>query len=347
MSVYREKEGLDAYHKFFQAGIEKHGNIFRDGEKFFTANPRDWEIIFQSLSKFDIGDRQGIWATRYYNTKRNLPLSYVDTEGEEFYNRREWMGKNLLQPNKVGKVVPKYSVVADELLTILEDKLKESINGVIENVSQYIVRWQFECGGILTFDKRLGVLSVDPDFVSEKAAHDLFVGSKKFFHYFQSIEFGSPIHKTTMTKTWKEYETLNDRLFMAAEELLQKYGLKTIEGFEDDVPYDVQKVIVADLMRASAETVSVALMWMVIELGRNPEAQQLIYEEVSTTLSKDPVITEKVLQKQHYTKAFIKEVFRVRPLLAYFPKMIRENLQLDSGYEIPCLLYTSPSPRDS
>jgi Cytochrome P450 len=325
---------LNEYHKLLVAEVKKHGPIFRVGNTVFTANPRDWEVIFKSLRSTDQADRSILWSTRYYNTIKNLPLGYSDLEGEEFYKRREWMGKNILQPSIIGKVVPKYSAVTDDLLKILEGVLETSESIVVENFIQFIVRWQFECGGMLTFDKRLRALSLDPDFVPEKAVYNLMIGSKTFFKHFPNLEFGSPIHRTALTRRWKEYEESNDLIYDASRELLEKYELKIIENFEN-VPPEVQTAIVADLMRASAETVSIVLLWLTIELGRNPEAQQRIYEEVNPVLSKEPVITEKVLQKQHYTRAFIKEVFRVRSPLCFSAKKLLSDIQLDSGYELP------------
>ena len=90
-----------------------------------------------------------------------LGLSYLDVTGEEFYERRELMGKNMMKPAKIANYIPHYSQITDDFLKVLQKELDKSSDSTIENFMDYVDRWQFECGGILTFNQRFGFLKED------------------------------------------------------------------------------------------------------------------------------------------------------------------------------------------
>ena len=63
-----------------------------------------------------------------------------------------------MRPGKIANFVPQYFTATDDLLKVLQKELDKSSDSTIENIMQYASRWQFECGGILAFNKRLGFL---------------------------------------------------------------------------------------------------------------------------------------------------------------------------------------------
>ena len=103
------------------------------------------------------------WAVKYEVTCVSFVsgLAYIDTNGEEFYERRELMGKTMMKPAKIANYVPHYSEITDDLLEVLQKELDKSSDSTIDNFISYVDRWQFECGGILSFNQRLGFLDED------------------------------------------------------------------------------------------------------------------------------------------------------------------------------------------
>ena len=51
---------------------------------------------------------------------------YTDTKGDEFYQRREWMTKSMMRPNRIAKYIPYYSEITDDFLASLELQLNRS-----------------------------------------------------------------------------------------------------------------------------------------------------------------------------------------------------------------------------
>ena len=64
-------------------------------------------------------------------------------------------------PERIANYVPHYLQITDDLLEVLQKELNKSSDSTIENFLDYVDRWQIECGGILTFNERMGFLEED------------------------------------------------------------------------------------------------------------------------------------------------------------------------------------------
>lgn len=88
------------------------------------------------------------------------------------------------------------------------------------------------------------------------------------------------------------------------------------------------------LVFAGYETTASSLTWAVAELGRMPEEQQAIREEITDTIGDDPVTVRNMnlLRRQNQ---YMAEVLRVYPTLhTAIPRKATEDVEIADGYKI-------------
>ena len=124
----------------------------------------------------------------------------------------------------------------------------------------------------------------------------------------------------------------NDLLLEGCEELLNRHNLTMVEGVS--VSREIQLAILIDMFRESHTTLS-AISRLMIELAKNPDVQEKIYQETKELISRGDPLSYKDVQQQSYVKACVKELFRTRPLLSFLTRQVSRDITLPSGYEIP------------
>lgn len=81
----------------------------------------------------------------------------------------------------------------------------------------------------------------------------------------------------------------------------------------------------------TANTTSFALY----HLARNPRVQENLYKEALLLLpSKDDVVNDAALNRATYTKAVMKETFRMNPISVGIGRVLQTDAVL-SGYHVP------------
>ena len=101
------------------------------------------------------------------------------------------------------------------------------------------------------------------------------------------------------------------------------------------VPEDVQLAMVMDVLRGATENISIPISWLMIELAKNPDIQEQIYQQTKFLLSSVKPLSYKDIQQQHYLKACLKELFRTRPLNSFLMRKLSVDVDLHSGYQVP------------
>jgi cytochrome P450 len=94
--------------------------------------------------------------------------------------------------------------------------------------------------------------------------------------------------------------------------------------------------IVIDLVMAGFDTTATMLHYVVYELGRHPEIQKKLYEEIRKHVndSDQSEIDEEKLGKMQYLKLVVKEALRTHTLLPVIGRVLQEDLVLDA-YRLP------------
>ena len=267
--------------------------------------------MFKSHEKEIITDRD-LWSLKKYSRLHNVPLPYAALEGEAFLSRRDGMAKRFLQPKMVAEYVPMYSDVMDDFL-LMFDKILKTQNNEVFDMREYLFPWQLECFGMHSFRHRFGLLTendkskIDPDVMTIKN------NGRMLMEPFSKLE-SSKGFKHLKTKDWKLFEERTNKIYQATRSLLSKYPEHLSDPSLDTTNEDVVAMMV-DNFRGGIDTILNSIQWALIELARNANVQERIYQEQHTILREKTQISYSNLKRQLYLRGCLKEIFRLRPLV--------------------------------
>ncbi|KAL8111567.1 hypothetical protein AgCh_019325 [Apium graveolens] len=134
-------------------------------------------------------------------------------------------------------------------------------------------------------------------------------------------------HRESLSRSGpREHEDLVDVLLRIQTDPDQDIGLT-----DDHI-----KAVLTDMFVAGTDTSSATLVWIMIELIKNPSVMSKAQEEVrSVVKGKGTLVQESDLPKLEYLKMIIKEAFRLHPPVPLLiPHETTEKCTIE-GYEIP------------
>ena len=92
-------------------------------------------------------------------------------------------------------------------------------------------------------------------------------------------------------------------------------------------------VMSQDALVAGVDTTGVTASFFLLDLGKNPDKHQVLYEEVESVIGDEP-ISEAKLNQMRYLKACLNESQRVSPAVFGFSRKTQVDMVLE-GYQIP------------
>ncbi|CAM6128884.1 unnamed protein product [Calypogeia fissa] len=112
-------------------------------------------------------------------------------------------------------------------------------------------------------------------------------------------------------------------------------GFGQTKEFEERLSMDSVKAIILEIIVAGADTSSVAALWALTELLRNPRVLRKVQEELDSVVGPHRLVQEEDLPKLLYVTAVIKETLRVHtpgPLI--IPHLSTDDCEIE-GFHIP------------
>ena len=89
-----------------------------------------------------------------------------------------------------------------------------------------------------------------------------------------------------------------------------------------------------DAITAGVDTTGVTASFFLLDLAKNPEKQDLLYQEVRSVMGTNEPISETKLNQMRYLKACLHESQRVSPAVFGFSRKTQVDMVLE-GYQIP------------
>lgn len=140
----------------------------------------------------------------------------------------------------------------------------------------------------------------------------------------------------------KELKKLDDFFFKLIQKRRTEEGKYTdllqlfIESEDQDTEERMTSVEVRDelvtILAAGTETTAITITWLFYLLGKHPEVQQKIKEELDNQLKGEAITVEKVMQL-NYLRAVLNETLRLYPAIWALSRQTRQPIQL-GGYTI-------------
>ncbi|CAO1297165.1 unnamed protein product [Diamesa tonsa] len=273
----------------------------------------------------------------------------VGVHGEQWREFRSRVQKPILQIKTVKRYVkPLESVTSDFLtrcMSLLDDKCE-----LPADFDNEIHKWSLECIGLVALDTRLGCLS--SNIAKDSEPQHIINAARYALRNIANLELKAPYWRWIPTPMWTRYVNNMDYFV----EICMKYISKATErlkisggegGALDGEPSLIERVLkqekneklatvmALDLMLVGIDTISMAVSSILYQLATRPEEQQKIYEELERNMP-DPnePLTFELLDKNTYTKAFIKEVLRIYSTVIGNGRTLQQDTPI-CGYMIP------------
>jgi len=225
-------------------------------------------------------------------------------------------------------------------------QIRDANSETPENFLDYLNQWALESIGLITLDKRLGVMN-SPD--SSEVNQLLKEVIKLSFEYDVQPGIWRWIKTPGFKHVMKTYEKLTGTMKVYAEEAMGKFdATKPSLDHEAGILEKLMKidkhvafVMVLDSLIAGVDTTSTSLASVLYTLAKNPDKQEILRREVLSILpEKNSELTTQSLNSIPYLRAVIKEAMRLHPTINGNGRAAGQDLVIQ-GYQIPKDVSTS------
>ncbi|XP_072052037.1 1,25-dihydroxyvitamin D(3) 24-hydroxylase, mitochondrial-like [Amphiura filiformis] len=318
-----------------------------------VANPELVAALYRNEGKYPSRLDMKPWKT--YRTHRNEAFGLLTLEGEQWHKVRRVLARKMGAPRAVSVYAEGINNVITDMigrLRFVRDATKHT-DGLVPDLTNEMYKWSMESIFNVLFETRIGCLEKHIPEASQKfidSIHQMFKSGQILF------VTSSELFKKYNLKPWRDHEEAWDYIFKfakkAVDEKLEELSKLTAEGGELDsttangfMTYllSSQKLSMnkiygnaCELLLAGVDTTSNTLAWVLYELSRHPEAEQRLYNEISSVMGTDGqnIPTTEDLTQMPYLKSIIKETLRLYPVLPANNRILDRDVVI-GGYHIP------------
>lgn len=345
---------LPSYHQEVCRLHQQYGPVVREVLGTQTVvhifDPADIRAVYESDGKMPhIPPLQE--TTQFYRQEKDMSLGLGNLNGEEWYRLRHAVQQMMLRPREVSYYYPLQDGVAckavDRLMTQVDD------SGSVHNLHHLLAKWILESAGMCCFERSLGSLDGGAD---EAMAQRLVETNIEIFKLSAELKFSLRLYRYFATPKYKKLHQLEDYFYgmsfkfindaieeiraLMAEDKLEKgrYNFLTYLMSRKELSYNDVMIITLSLFSDGLSTTAPTFLGNLHCLALNPDVQERLYQEIKTHVDPEAPITLDIINKLHYLKAFVKEVFRFYPIGESVQRLPQKDMVL-GGYFIPAGTY--------
>ncbi|KAJ9574193.1 hypothetical protein L9F63_008449 [Diploptera punctata] len=331
--------------------LKKFGPVVREeivpGENvIWIFNPDDIEKVFRNEGRYP--ERRSHLALQKYRLDR--PEIYntgglLPTNGPEWWRLRSEFQHGLSRPKNVRSYLPQ----TDEIILEFINHVKRwPVSADQKDFSSELSRLFLELTGIVAFDIRLESLR-ESERTPNSRSSQLINAAFQTNSCILGTDNGPQLWRRLETRLYKKLRKSQQCIEQIAVDLLKKKLEKVSNSETDDDTkslleqyllsenLDVKDVtgMAVDMLLAGIDTTTYTSSFALYHLGTNKDKQRKLYEE-SCKLLPEPnsPITTAVLSQAQYTKAVVKENFRMNPISVGIGRILVQDAVF-SGYHIP------------
>nr|P0DOX0.1 RecName: Full=Cytochrome P450 27C1; AltName: Full=All-trans retinol 3,4-desaturase [Aquarana catesbeiana] len=346
------RDGFSRIHEIQQNHIREYGRIFKShfGPQF-VVSIADRDMVAQILrAERDAPQRANMESWQEYRDLRGRSTGLISAEGKKWLAMRSVLRQKILRPRDVfiyaGGV---NEVVSDLIKRIKTLRSREDDGETVTNVNDLYFKYSMEAVATILYECRLGCLQNEVP--------------KQTLEYIEALELMFSMFKTTMyagaipkwlrpfiPKPWEEFCRSWDGLFRFSQIHVDgrlreiqacldrgeevKGGLLTSILISKELTLEELYANMTEMLLAGVDTTSFTLSWATYLLAKNPQAQQMVYDQIVQNLGKDTVPTAEDVPKLPLIRAVLKETLRLFPVLPGNGRVTQDDLVL-GGYLIP------------
>ncbi|XP_075233158.1 cytochrome P450 302a1, mitochondrial-like isoform X2 [Lycorma delicatula] len=311
----------------------------------WVYTPEDIETVYRCEGRYP--ERRSHLALKKYRLDR--PHIYntgglLPTNGPEWWHLRSCFQRNLSRIQDVRSFLKSSDLVIREFISM---RVKE---GCVQDFLPELSRLYLELTCLAAFNERFNSF--------EKVEMN-----SNFSRTSKLIEATWTINSCILgtdngLQLWKVFPKLSPlyRKLEKAHQYLEKVAIEQvslkceqIKNDENHIPYSLIEFYLAstevdkkdvigmavDLLLAGIDTMTYTSCFALYHIARNSEVQELLFKEACSLLpTSDTPVTSKILSQASYTKAVIKETFRLNPIAVGVGRILHKDAVL-SGYHVP------------
>uniref|UniRef100_A0A3B5MRH0 Cytochrome P450C11 n=1 Tax=Xiphophorus couchianus TaxID=32473 RepID=A0A3B5MRH0_9TELE len=336
LKFWRENR-FQQLHKHMERTFNVLGPIYR--EKVGTLSsvnillPSDISELFQSEGLHPRRMTLQPWAT--HREIRNHNKGVFLKNGEEWRSDRLQLNKEVMLSASVRRFLPLLDEVSKDFCGMLQARVEKEGRGeegkrsLTIDPSPDLFRFALEASCHVIYGERIGLFSSSPSLESQKfiwAVERMLTTTPPLLYLPPRLllRIGAPL--------WTQHATAWDHIFSHAQARIQRayqrlsssQARRSATGAtggqytgvlgqlmeKGQLSLDLIKANITELMAGGVDTTAVPLQFALFELGRNPEVQERVRQQVRTSYSQAGGDPQKALQGAPLLKATIKEVLR-------------------------------------
>ncbi|KAM6910644.1 cytochrome P450 11C1 [Xenentodon cancila] len=358
-------------HKHMERTFNALGPIYR--EKVGTLSgvnillPSDISELFQSEGLHPRRMTLQPWAT--HREIRNHSKGVFLKNGEEWRADRLQLNKEVMMSAAVKRFLPLLDEVGRDFCQMLQERVEREGRGdegkrsLTIDPSPDLFRFALEASCHVIYGERVGLFSSSPSLESQKFIWAV----ERMLATTPPLLYLPPrLLQSVSAPLWTQHATAWDHIFSHAEARIQRayQRLASSQGQASTTgtaggPYtgvlgklmekgqlslDLIKANITELMAGGVDTTAVPLQFALFELGRNPEVQDRVRQQVRTSWGQAGDDPQRALQGAPLLKGTIKEVLRLYPVgitVQRYPvrDIILQNYHIPAGTMVQACLY--------
>eukprot|EP01087_Luapelamoeba_hula_P014562 TRINITY_DN428_c0_g1_i1.p1 TRINITY_DN428_c0_g1~~TRINITY_DN428_c0_g1_i1.p1 ORF type:complete len:606 (-),score=103.80 TRINITY_DN428_c0_g1_i1:43-1860(-) len=346
MNHTRQRQELwDKWYKEF-------GPIFK-----YTVLGEDQVMIYDPELIKDVFSEEPLWPQREalpawvkYREVRKLPLGMALAQDQEWKRYRSVVNK-LLVPANVDAHVERVWDVASKMSSDVHRRLNKNNQAV--GFADTILGYGLEAIVAVSMGRKLGLFEPEDSptvNAEQRERREKFIEAVTgMFDTSDELVFGVPLWKLYETPLLKKHYQHWDELFAIAAELQDDLTSTDENRYNDNVTNLMDhvrnngqekltetetNVTCAELIAAGVDTTANAAGFAIYHIAKNPEAQQRLYEEITSVMGDAPVMTQAHLRKMPFLKNCVTESMRLNPAVDANSRYFKRDVEI-GGYQVP------------
>ncbi|XP_040900523.1 cytochrome P450 11B, mitochondrial isoform X2 [Toxotes jaculatrix] len=297
------------------------------------------------------------WATHRETRKHSKGVFLKN--GEEWRTDRLLLNKEVMMSAAVKRFLPLLDEVAKDFCQMMrarverEGRGEEGKRSLTIDPSPDLFRFALEASCHVIYGERIGLFSSSPSLESQKfiwAVERMLATTPPLLYlpHRLLLRIRAPL--------WTEHATAWDHIFSHADARIQRWYQRLSSsqgpGFKGgaaggqytgvlgqlmekgQLSLDLIKANITELMAGGVDTTAVPLQFALFELGRNPEVQERVRQQVRTSWAQAGGDPQKALQGAPLLRGTIKEILRLYPVGITVQRMPIKDIVLQN-YHVP------------
>ncbi|XP_055318512.1 cytochrome P450 302a1, mitochondrial [Sitodiplosis mosellana] len=345
------KSGLDKYAKYGDIVKER---MLPGVDIIWLFDPNDIAKVLNNSGPDMYPQRKSHLGLIKY--RKDRPHIYkhaglLPTNGPEWWRLRSEFQKGLSSPSHIRQFLCDSDSITKEFIAQVEPT-KTTDAELVEDFLPELSRLNLELVCYLSFDVRMESFS-DKERHPQSRSTRLIQAAEDANSCLIPLDQGVPIWHYIETPIYRKFRLSQEYLESVAVDLVsqkisffdensiaQKTGKRSLlDDYLLNPRLDLADVVgmACDLLLTGIDTTTYSTCFLLYHIARNPHVQERVFQEAFNALpdyDTDEITEEKMAHQLTYSKAVLKETFRLNPVSVGVGRTSNTDLIL-SGYNVP------------